>query len=268
MTEPTHLDGEDASILALERIRLNNTSTADNWELYEGHRQKVCALLENAARTCGARSSVPHLIVMGAGNCNDVDLNFLIGKFASIHLLDVDGQAMESGLSRQHVERSRVHLYGGKNLALSNTGGDLHLDGPAVVFSAAILSQMILDLICPVGSPREVVLEDIVALRGQHLALMMALAQPGGACVLVNDLVSSVTVPGLFRESNLSELMSRCLDTGNFFTGSNPVAIRQQITQMAGKDIADLRICAPWIWRMGSEMWRLAYAISWRQPIH
>jgi hypothetical protein len=53
------------------------------------------------------------LLVLGAGNCNDLDLPTLLRTFSEVHLLDVDLEAMTLGVQRQglHAE-SPIYLHG------------------------------------------------------------------------------------------------------------------------------------------------------------
>ena len=49
--------------------------------------------------------------ILGAGNCNDLDLVQLASECGEIHLFDLDREAMEDALLRQGVsERPDIHL--------------------------------------------------------------------------------------------------------------------------------------------------------------
>jgi hypothetical protein len=45
------------------------------------------------------------ICVLGAGNCNDLDLVALRTTFGELHLVDVDGEALALGLERQGLSK-------------------------------------------------------------------------------------------------------------------------------------------------------------------
>src|SRR5207302_4856511 len=58
----------ETASLPSDLVRLhchNNRTTAQNWERYASHRRQVTELLRERADT--------ELMILGAGNCNDVD---------------------------------------------------------------------------------------------------------------------------------------------------------------------------------------------------
>src|SRR5688572_31213165 len=53
------------------------------------------------------------LCVLGAGKCDDLDLPRLADRFAAIHLVDIDGEAMERARDRQPARvRDAIVLHG------------------------------------------------------------------------------------------------------------------------------------------------------------
>src|SRR5262245_39426462 len=76
-----------------ELQRRCNRDTADCWELFAGHRARLTALvLEHASR---------RVAIVGAGNCNDLDLEALAVRSKEIHLIDIDAEAVQRARSRQ-----------------------------------------------------------------------------------------------------------------------------------------------------------------------
>jgi hypothetical protein len=106
-----------------------------------------------------------------------------------------------------------------------------------------------------------------VALRAQHLRLMSCLTKPGGACLLVTELVSSTTVPGLvaMREEELRTCVPRLLASRNFFTGTHPGAIVQALSIEPSANCRPPWVAAipPWLWRLGETRAYLAFAVAW-----
>ena len=78
-----------------EQIRRNEESRS-GWKKYESHRETVTQLILDSARNGDS------LTVLGAGNCNDIDLGLLADHFEIISLVDVDRTAIATGLGRQN----------------------------------------------------------------------------------------------------------------------------------------------------------------------
>src|SRR3954447_9921471 len=73
--------------------RKNNHATLARWDSFSEHRVRVTALaLEPPGQT---------LAVLGAGNCNDLDLAALAARFREIHLIDLDEEAVRRARDRQ-----------------------------------------------------------------------------------------------------------------------------------------------------------------------
>ncbi len=84
-----------------------NLSTRSHWEHFAAHRAHIEELLlPDCSHPAG------RLCVLGAGNCNDLDLPRLSERFDEIHLVDLDANALDQAIQRQGVEGSfklRVH---------------------------------------------------------------------------------------------------------------------------------------------------------------
>ena len=75
-----------------------NAESRDQWDAFSGHREKVSAILGAGADPCPGR-----LCVLGAGNCNDLDLAALLRAHREVHLVDLDAEALAQGVERQGV---------------------------------------------------------------------------------------------------------------------------------------------------------------------
>ncbi len=83
--------------LSQEQIRRN--IAADNtWTSYASHRTQVNSILKNA---CGHPSD--RIMLLGAGNLNDVELSALLESFAKVTLVDLDSDAVLRGVARQGI---------------------------------------------------------------------------------------------------------------------------------------------------------------------
>src|SRR5262249_3473429 len=86
-----------------------NAESRGQWDAFASHRQKVSGLL--AASVDPRRS---RLCILGAGNCNDLDLPELLKAHRELHLVDLDAEALVRGATRQGVAgHPSLHLIGG-----------------------------------------------------------------------------------------------------------------------------------------------------------
>src|SRR5204863_1188594 len=87
-----------------------NRSTRDHWVHFAPHRAEIQKLIVPDLHAPGTG----RLCVLGAGNCNDIDLKALAEAFAEVHLVDIDAPALEAAVRRQEVTGSQgIHLQGG-----------------------------------------------------------------------------------------------------------------------------------------------------------
>src|SRR5438552_2746740 len=77
--------------------RALNQQTAGSYASFAGHRQRVMSLL-------GGRARGLSLCVLGAGNCNDVDLAALLPRFREVVLVDIDAESVTLAREQQPAE--------------------------------------------------------------------------------------------------------------------------------------------------------------------
>lgn len=258
-----------------------NERTGASWESYASHRRRLTDLLLES-KPAGAAS----LCVLGAGNCNDLELGELAGAYEEIRLADIDGHALLRGVARQSpANPQRLSLLG--DCDVTGVAGQLAAfrpDSPAsdadiaqclealagssaaekiragrsaafdVVASTCLLSQLVEAVRRTLGESHPRLVDLVLAIRRQHLRLLTRLAAPGGVMLLVTDFVSSETAPELLSdgEVDLVRLASRLLQSGNFFTGANPLAIRREWSAdpLVASRLALVELLAPWKWRL------------------
>jgi hypothetical protein len=273
--------------IELEQIRRNALS-ADCWQLYAGHRRSVTELLTGAPVV----SSTPTLCVLGAGNCNDLDLRQLVTRFSNLHLVDLDGDSLDRGVARQNLDSASViHVHGGVDL----TGLISQMDRwkslgsapeqqvrqclqqpvspiPAslagltgtmdVVASVCVLSQLVDSVVSVLGQTHPCFLDMVFFLRREHLRLMLDLLRNGGQGVLITDFVSSDTCPELAHvpPDRLPSLCIELIRQENFFTGLNPFAILNLLREdpVFQDQISDLELSPPWCWRYVTRTYAVA----------
>jgi hypothetical protein len=259
-----------------EQSRMNQ-STRGQWDWYANHRKRVERLIVPAAR--GQR-----ICVLGAGNCNDLDLKWLVEAYAEVHLVDIDPRALERAAQRQGVSPAaglRLHapfdLTGIADLTKGwqgRTVKDAEIDaavraagaegasvgggGFDVVVSPCVLSQLLIGV-------REVVGKDHpgwprlkAAIRARHLRTVMDHCRPGGRGVLVIDLSSPRAIPRLSeaKDEDVPALMRLAVEEGKCFRGLEPAELRS-VLRGDGR-AGDVVTSAPWLWHLG---WGKAFLV-------
>jgi hypothetical protein len=265
--------------------RDNNRASAELNGHFGDHRQRLTDLI----RSEGTGDS---LALLGAGNCNDVDLAALAARFATVDLIDLDREAVERARDRQPGEvakrlrlRAPVDLSGafeelarlrGKVLPPDRLGA---LPIPALervlaavperydtVVSCCLLSQLMHSCFLMLGQHPQ--LEAIGgALAVVHLRSLIDLCRPGGRIVFATDMVSSETYPleELWGEQTPLELLSKLEASGNFLSGTAPAVVRRVFAGREGMLEEAPRLVEPWLWRLGGDLTLMVYACVGRR---
>lgn len=258
--------------LGAEQAR-RNASAIDRWSAHAEHRAQVTSRLLSSA-------SLPpgKLCVLGAGNCNDLDLPALAGAFGEVHLVDIDAAALERGAARQGVGvPGGVKLHGGIDLTgcweswaewprrpPTETEFAAALDrvlaapppglgGPFdVAASTCLASQLVESVVLALGEGHPRLVELILAVRTAHVRLLNRLLAPNGVGWLFVDFVSSQTLPELLAaaEPDWQELLPRLVSQGNFFHGLNPFALLQLFRSdpELSANAANVELAGFWRW--------------------
>lgn len=269
-----------------------NRRTQSGWELYRSHRDQITNLLL-ADRPAGSSLSI-----LGAGNCNDLDLLKLLGQFRHIELVDLDPEALEQGCRFQGCyDDSRVLRCGGIDvsgiaprlnhwLTKDNVISDKEIDQAlrelilshkngmreakfGLVASVGLLSQLLEPVVQSLSPDHPRLPELIAAVRRQHCELLLERTAKGGTAILVTELVSSDTLPEMLtaKPSELPGLLQAAAANHNFFTGLHPGTIASQIARepTISKQLKSLRITNPWIWNFFSRSYAcLAFVMQKR----
>ena len=255
--------------LVARQLRLNR-ETLDYWRLYRSHREAVADLISRTPQPGSAS-----LCILGAGNCNDLDLARFTSRFAQVHLVDLDRQAMDKGVQRQSPHApGRIRLHGGidltgilKTLAtweryrpkresiahcIREARAFAGLPVPDrfdVVASMCLLSQII-DSVVSMTGPGAVPLELVRALQQRHLRLLAELLLPGGAGILVTDF--ALERGGARQPQTASPPPgSAPASPGGAFLGMSP----EELCALASNDpilrtqLCRARVSPSWLWR-------------------
>jgi len=264
----------------LRAVHESNRQGRDGWDRFAPHRERVQALL------AGCATDGSSLCVLGPGNLNDVRLDELLDRFAEVHLVDIDVAAVRFGVARQAVAgrggcvlHEPTDLTGVLDLLAAGTGAGLVArlsglrctvaGGPFdVTVSTGVLTQL-LQSVVDSPLPREDVVPVSLALRDKHLRDLVGLTRPGGAVVLVTDVVSTATAPRLQQvdAADLEPEMASLVAAGNFFTGANPyriVALFEEHPRLR-RQVTDVRLVDPWMWAVTPDREHLTCAIVARR---
>jgi hypothetical protein len=230
------------------------------------------------------------ICVLGAGNCNDLDLGWMVGAYGEVRLVDIDRGAVERGVGRQGVV-GKVEIEGpvdltgvsegvrswrGRRVSIEEVGravervnGQLSMvngGGFDVVLSCCVLSQ----LLCGVRDVLGVGHAGWKGLKGaiirRHLRDVVGLTRAGGRGVLAVDVSSTVAIAGLdrAREEEWGDLMRVALNDGKCFRGLEPVALRGVVEGDGElrRLVAEARVSAPWVWHLGWGKAFLCYGLT------
>jgi hypothetical protein len=267
-----------------------NRDPTDVWDLYAPHRDRLMALIP-------AGPAGRSLCVLGAGKCNDLDLPYLADRFAAIHLVDLDGEAMERARDRQPERvREAIVLHGGVDLsgllARIDEWGDafpddrtLHhavfsaahavvqaLGAPFdVTFSTCVLSQLLVPFQNAWTASEETWGKLVAATSAVHVGLLAMATAPRGVATLVFDVLSSDNAPELkaLRDRPDEELQA-AVDAGS---QSGAMMLQpepgEMLAQIRHSGVAALepapRLTGPWLWDTGAAL-QLVYALGFHRP--
>eukprot|EP00128_Syssomonas_multiformis_P004017 Colp12_sorted_trinity150504_noHs@27067 len=274
----------------------NNKNTRQSWNLFESHRRIVTReILDLLARSSDAFTE-KSILVLGAGNVNDVNLDSLSRK-SSITLLDIDGHAMQHGIDyqtkmgsmtmqqRESIRSVVADATGFLQSSLSNlkTTSDLlkytqhlpaeqeHFMKPqySVVASICLLSQLVLTVTDRVKDG--LISKGVEALRQQHLRVMIRNLAPGGWAILVSDVVSSQSLPELetVKDDMLPKIMEKAISNFNFFSGTNPYKLVNELRETFSEFVQSVEMLKPWRWHFMNNPKRiyLVYAVRFRKRL-
>lgn len=279
---------EDLSDVTSEQRRLNR-STANAAHRFALHRSHLTAQVLAAAER-GAR-----VMIVGAGNCNDLDLEALATHASQIHLVDLDEEAIVAARHRvPPALAQRVALHGGIDVtgALGWLGGcqrrRLHgedyeriagvcieqvlqaLPAPVdAVVSSCLLSQLMDSLRRQLGPQHPDLLPAARVLMVAHLRLLAAVLVRGGQAVLASDTASSEQLPlrELVAAKGGLEALKAVVEAGLCFTGTSaPFAVEiLQTDEVLSERVADVALAAPWLWTISEARSYLVYALRFRR---
>jgi hypothetical protein len=275
----------DRRWFADRQIQLNR-ETEGSSALFEPHRRRIMELALQADAGPAA--------LLGAGNGNDVDLGALAARFGEVHLVDLDGDAVRAAILRQpEAVRGQLVSHGDVDLSgilddfaswgrrdptpveidaavtAAARGAPLPVGELGLCVSSCLLTQMILAVVERLGERNPRAVDLVRALRVGHLRGLALSLRPGGLGVIVSDMVSSDTAPGLLDlpPRALGARMEALVREHNFFTGANPYLLASALkTQPELAPLTEgVALCQPWIWRIAPRRGYLVFAVRFQR---
>jgi hypothetical protein len=291
-------DGARASSQTRARQYLGgvNRRLAGSWQHYRDHRGKLMALAAETVPAAAAESA-GDIAIFGAGNASDLDVPRLADTFREIHLVDLDGEALER--ARQDLPaavRERVIPHAPVDLSgfmshLDEWGesfpDDATLGRVAFASSRAIIAGLGrgFDVVLSTGALSQLIVPfhrawitsalnwqrldaAIVAL---HLATLVGSTRSGGRGVLAFDVLSSKDAPALLAlasrgATELEAAVATEVAAGNITLQPHPTTLLEQL-QFPGMAsmVQEPRLTAPWLWNLGDAV-QLVYGLLFRRP--
>ncbi|HTV20162.1 MAG TPA: hypothetical protein VMG12_15870 [Polyangiaceae bacterium] len=278
----------------IARQKLSNSNAAQHHAAYANHRLHLTELLMARREAAAPTSSDgPRLCVLGAGNCGDLDLERLATRYRSIHLVDIDAEALERARQRQSaatraalVSVAPLDLSGlleplerWKNMQMTPDEMLAHpgrsaaniadsIGGPFdVVVSACVLSQMHLSVRHGLGDSHPLFQAAGYTLNLTHLHTLARLAAPGrGVALLVSDVATEQMAPleraGALRD--LRGLLEHQLSAGAVFDAVRPDTLVAIACDDPGlvREFGLSNIVDAWVWKNGPRRSFLVYALE------
>jgi hypothetical protein len=259
----------------LIRERERNTTTRGHFDAYAQHRAQQMALLETLS---GKR-----IAILGAGNCNDLDLSTLARAFNEIHLFDIDAEALSVAVAVQPLAVQRVcHLHVQDLTGIAGFIDEWRSNPPEpmaaqiaawtqlsqlvdtvgafdVVVSTCMLSQAAINLRDFFGIVPALNSALCAAVAG-HVMLAATLTQPGGTLLVVSDCITN-RFP-IYEETERRgalEAIFYLAAQGAAFPGTDPSLIADLLT---GSNIVQTEFKNAWIWALSPEQTYLVYALQ------
>lgn len=281
-------DSRARALAYLERV---NANLAGDRETFAGHRARLMAAIE-------AIANGGSLCVLGAGNGSDLDVPALAKVFDEVHLVDLDGAALarcHAGVPAKLRKRVTVHADVDMTGFLDrlDTWGDAFPDATElgrgalgaiqgilsqlgrrfdVVVSTCALSQLAVPYhrawILP--APAWAQLHD--AVTAVHLTSLAGATEPGGAGLLLFDVLSSRAVPALRQLEGAPQdaldafLEERVASQGRLGADPEPEDLLRRLRSPGLERLVDSpRLTKPWLWNIGAES-QLVYGLAFRRP--
>jgi hypothetical protein len=264
---------------------LANLSALPHFSSFGDHRQRLTGLAEALAPV-----SAGTLCVLGAGNCFDLDLDLLAGRYEAVHLVDLDLGALERAVARQQAAtRERLVLHAPLDLSglldridrwsrFQVTPEELmgHADATAaalrarvggpfdVVLSACMLSQMQLSVLNVLSEQHRLFQAVRWTLNLTHFRTLAALTRPSGRALFATDVSSGAlhALDALAPAADCVALLWELVTQRRVFDFADPKRIAALFSDdpLLREAFQPFEVNDAWLWSNGPEAKFLVYA--------
>jgi hypothetical protein len=259
-----------------------NRQARDDWELFTGHRVRLTEVIGQLGAGDGSGVGADGVLaLLGAGNCNDVDLVALAERFREIHLVDIDPAGLDRARQRQPPEvRRKLVAHGGIDLtgvlgrldrwkarppdaralaeAVTEGAAAIAAALPAgrvdVAVSCCLMSQLGWCVEMMLGEEHPAQVDIRIATIAVHLHTLAALCRPGGAALLASDVISSQHYPPLEDlppDTDLRALAETLVPQRELvYLSASPVLVARSLRQdpVLRGAFAPPVVLTPWLW--------------------
>lgn len=221
------------------------------------------------------------LCILGAGNCNDVDLERLVVHFGSVHLVDLDESALTLAHDRQsEAVRSRLVLHPQIDLcglvhslpqwkrwkvteaeliahpqrqaeALRQRLGQTY----RCTVSATVLTQLQLSVVEGLGDAHPLFEAATATMRLTHLRSLAALTNAGGVALLFTELTSNLLgpLPPLAERLAPRQLLRQTLARAELIAISHPPTLLSTVSDdpVLARQLSCAEADGAWLWHQG-----------------
>jgi len=259
--------------------RESNRETRKNWKLFASHRKRVFEIIDS-----NHEENEKSILILGSGNCNDLDGRKLFSRFPNMTFVDIDIEATTAGVSRMIRPVPDWFSFHSSDL----TGAYHLLDTPNwnsvievvdtyrwfpqtslhdVVYSANVLSPIITETFLDAydrftddekydEESEKMIFE---TLRQQHLETMLLNMKPGGWGIVILKMVHKNTAPQITMRAVSRKMMHSLVSKNNFFAGMNPFEILEEWEN--DSRLANVKVEDPWLYMKEY----LVYAITFQK---
>lgn len=265
-----------------------NQSALGYFDAFAGHRERLTGLASAAAPADA--SGV--LCILGAGNCFDVDLGQLATRYAEVHLVDVDAQALERARLRQppHIQQrvvchapldlsglhDRLERWAQFALTPDEVMNHAAVTSKAlrerigrrfdVVLSACMLSQMQLSLVRGLGDQHRLFRAVRWTLNATHFRSLAELTVSGGKALFVTDVTEARIHPLRGDEVGQAALgaLNDATRAGAVFDFADPTSVAESFRDdpVLHASFPRWRVDDAWTWSNGPDTTFLVYACA------
>jgi hypothetical protein len=262
----------------------SNRSAVGHEAAFATHRERLTREIRGRAPS-GGRG---RLCLLGVGNANDVELAELGRCFETIHLVDLDAEAVAGAVARVPASiRGRLVVHAPVELsgmfdrleqgalpplpdlvssAVARVIGGL--PGPFdVVVSCALLTQLQLVLLQVVSDAHPRFEELRAGVSAIHVRTLAGLLAPAGVALLVTDLTTNDIYPPLDHldpDADLGKLMADLVASGHVIHAAHPGLLSAEVRRYPelARWLTVRSPVGPWLWRNGPTQTLLMYALE------